>query len=108
MDGALTIPWAHIAHYIVLLGAVGMVYRTWVRPARDERVALAKWRTEQEATDAAHTTRMDRIEERLTRGEDRFANLDQKLDRILEAVAQLSERLARLEASVEAHRRAQE
>ncbi len=76
-----------------LVGFGALLYRTWIKPAAKERIALAKWRDKTDRDIEELRKRFDRHD----RGD---AGIARKLEEVTKCLVQIRERLARIEERI--------
>ena len=78
---------------IPILGLFAAFHRQFIRPAREEREALIKWREQMEAKDRDHDANLARIESQLTRGDRQFKELLEEIRKLRDVVVEVRTKL---------------
>ena len=82
-----------IGTLIPIVGLVAAFHRQFVRPAKEEREALIKWRERMEAKDRDHDANLERIEHQLARGERQFKKLLVEIRKLRDVVVEVRTKL---------------
>ena len=102
-EDAIVIQAWHILFVVLVpvLGLAGVLWRTWVKPAADERVRDAQWRDKTDRDITELRTRLDRNEQedrnRFADHERDYGSLAIKLDEVNQCLLEIKLKLARID-----------
>ena len=84
-----------VAVLLPLVGFLALLWRTWIKPANDQRVTITKWRVDvdRDITD---------LRDRLTRHEQGDAAVVRKLDQLAAKLTEIKVELGRIDERIKA------